>query len=506
MLRSIALLLHCFYVVSSNRANDASNDFTAIEQSSEATIASNTDGGTSAAAANDAPTKTKRPNIVLILDDQMQAGAMGVAGNGMVQTPNLDRLASQGFRTTNAYSAQPVCSPYRAQFMTGRYGWNTGVTRNDVKLPNEERTIAEILKNEGYHTGYVGKWHLGGSRYNDGGYIKPEDRQGFDFWAALSCSHNYFNTKYYRDDPSDPVEIVNGFEPWNQTDEAVGFIDRKAGDDQPFFLVVSYVPPHNPYQPHEEYDIYRPEDVPLRPNVPPWQEHSARNAAARYYGLVTSVDDMVGRIMRTLDERNLYDDTIVLFTSDHGDMLYSHGVTKKQRPHEESANVPFIIRYPESNIVPGTVSDLLMSSVDILPTVLGLVGIEHPADIVLDGKDLSLSLATNNACVMQEQPDALLLYNDLFGSNSPGWAWRAIKEARWKYAISPAGGWLLFDLEQDPYEMTNLIEDPAYSDQYARLHARLVELRKQSGDFVTLVGRNQTAPPEYPSPPHFNRD
>lgn len=168
--------------------------------------------------------------------------------------------------------------------------------------------------------------------------------------------------------------------------------------------------------------------------------------------------------------------------------------------------MPFIIRYPESNIVPGTVSDLLISSVDILPTVLGLVGIEHPADIVLDGKDLSLSLATNNACVMQEQPDALLLYNDLFGSNSPGWAWRAIKEARWKYAISPAGGWLLFDLEQDPYEMTNLIEDPAYSDQYARLHARLVELRKQSGDFVTLVGRNQTAPPEYPSPPHFNRD
>ena len=197
-------------------------------------------------------TKTKRPNIVLILADQMQAGAMGVAGNGMVQTPNLDRLASQGFLTTNAYSGQPVCTPYRAQFMTGRYGWNTGVTQNDVKLPNGEITIAKILKDKGYHTGYVGKWHLGGSRYNDGGYIKPEDRQGFDFWAALSCSHNYFNTKYYRDDPSNPVEIVNGFEPWNQTDEAMGFINRKAGDDQPFFLVVSYGPPHNPYQPHEQ--------------------------------------------------------------------------------------------------------------------------------------------------------------------------------------------------------------------------------------------------------------
>ena len=447
-----------------------------------------------------------RPNIVFILADQMQAEAMGVAGHPMVQTPNLDRMAAQGFLTTNAYSAQPVCSPYRAQLMTGRHGWNTGVTANDIKLPDEEVTIAEVLKENNYATGYIGKWHLGGPRGRDNGYIKPENRQGFDFWAALSCSHQYFNTKYYRDDPTNPVEIVNGFEPWNQTDEAIGFIERNADSDQPFFLMVSYGPPHNPYQPHEQYDIYQPEDVPLRPNVPPHREATARKTAARYYGLVTSVDDMVGRIMRSLDEHDLGDNTILVFTSDHGDMLYSHGQTKKQRPYEEAANVPFIIRYPQSAITPGQFSDLLISSVDIMPTLLGLAEVEPPTDI--DGKDLSAFVVDDDeeeTGTTSEQPESLLLYNDLFGSSSPGWAWRAIKEQGWKYVISPTGGWLLFDLEKDPQEMNNLIEDPSYSDQYARLHARLEELREQHGDMQSLDDRNRTVPPVYPGPSDFYR-
>ncbi len=418
--------------------------------------------------------RKRRPNVLYVFADQMRAAAMGCMGNTCVKTPNLDALAGQGLLLTNAMSCSPVCSPYRAQLMTGRYGHTTGVIHNDIKLPNTETTLPEMLKRAGYSTGYIGKWHLNGDR---SGFVKPEDRQGWDYWAALACSHQYFKTRYFRDTP-EPIPI-NGYEPDVQTDLAIEFI--KQNRDRPFCLAVSFGPPHNPYRAPAKFDIYDPAKLPLRPNVPPGQAEKWRPQIAQYYGLVTSLDANIARMMKALETLGIAEDTIFCFSSDHGDMLGSQGHRLKQRPWEESVNVPFIMRYPR-RLGPGRKSDVLLASVDVMPTLLGFCGATVPAGV--QGRDLSGVLAGDGG----DEPTMVYFANTHRGGG-PGTDWRGIRTKRWKYAYHAKGDWVLYDLAADPYEMNNLIGDPKYKAKRDELRALLDARRKELGDKAELVGQ-----------------
>jgi arylsulfatase A-like enzyme len=447
------------------------------------------------AAAAGVPTRrpaadgsARGPNIVYVFADQMRHHAMACAGNPVVKTPNLDAMAAQGMLLTNAFSCSPVCSPYRAQLLTGRYGHVTGVTNNDIRLPDEEETLAEVLKQRGYATGYIGKWHLDAGRKEapgtprKNGFVPPDSRQGFDYWAVHECTHLYFNRYYFRDSP-EPVHF-EGYEPDVQTDLAIAFMEQHQSG--PFCLMLSYGPPHNPYKPPEAFDLYKPEDVPLRPNVPKEAEDQARAQIAQYYGLVTSLDHNIGRLAKAMDELGLADNTVFCFSSDHGDMLHSQGQTLKQKPWEESVHIPFILRYP-SRVTPDQRKDVLFASVDVMPTLLGLCDAPIPGGV--QGRDLSDVFLGKSA----DEPESVFLSINGAGRNTGLHApWRGVRTREWVYAWSAGlpgpGHWVLYNVKEDPYELNNLVNDPEHRDIRTKLHAMTEQWRKDTGDNLDLDG------------------
>ena len=217
------------------------------------------------AAAANAP--AAQPNIVYLLADQWRASATGYAGDPNVQTPNLDRLAKESLNFRNAVSVCPVCTPYRAALMTGRYPTSTGMFLNDAHLPDSELCLAEVLQAAGYATAYIGKWHLDG--HGRSSYIPPERRQGWDYWKAAECDHNYNHSHYYTGH-SDEKRFWEGYDAFAQTKDAQQYLRDHARGGQPFVLLVSYGVPHFPHAtaPEEYKALYPPEKIKLPPNVP----------------------------------------------------------------------------------------------------------------------------------------------------------------------------------------------------------------------------------------------
>ncbi|WP_414664766.1 sulfatase family protein [Horticoccus sp. 23ND18S-11] len=439
-----------------------------------------------------------RPNIILLLPDQMRASAMGVAGNPDVQSPHIDQMAREGIRFKRTYANVPVCCPARAILLTGTYPHVNGMMANDLRLRESETTIAELLRDAGYRTGFVGKWHLdGGPR--EPGFIPPGPRrQGFEFWAAYECHHQHFLPYYFRDTPE--MILVRKFEPEASCDFAVEFIKAQPAG-RPFFLMMQMGPPHDPYGAPDEYmKRYDPEKI-----TPPksWQPNSeiqpARNAIppryqrpdlpggsyvrtggkeeiAAYYAAITAIDDQVGRLLQTLKETGQDENTIILFTSDHGDMLGSHGMRRKRKPHEESAGVPGIIRWP-AKIPAGRVVDTLFSHVDMPATLLGLAGLTVPKH--MQGADLSRVARGETTA----GPDAVLL--QIFVPYRPDQItrpWRGVITDRYTYARYENEPWVLFDHQRDPHQMNNLAADPAHARIRGELEARLAALMAAKGD------------------------
>jgi len=422
------------------------------------------------AASEDVHAAGRRPNIVYVFADQMRAQAAGFMGNKQVRTPNLDRLAAQGIVFENTVSTCPVCTPYRAALLTGRYPLTTGMVLNDAPLPTTEVTIAKVLKRAGYRTGYVGKWHLDGPRR--GGFTPPGPRrQGFDdFWAVANCTHNYMHSFYFRDEPK-PIWI-KGYDADHQTELAIQFI-KESATRQPFCLFLSWGPPHGPYNlMPEEYKIYKPEEIQLRPNC----TKPRRQDIAGYYSHIAALDRNFGRIMATLDELGIAQDTILVFTSDHGDMLGSHGMFKKQKPWEESLMVPFVLRYPRA-VPAGRRTTALLSSVDIMPTLLGLAGVEIPDTV--QGRDLSHIARGADG---PRPSSAFLQHACPFIEPIP--EWRGVRTERYTYVRTLAGPWLLYDNEADPYQLRNLVGDPAHKELQQQLDDELNRwLDKLDDDF-----------------------
>jgi len=414
----------------------------------------------------------KRPNIVFVFADQMRAHAMGCMGNKQVITPHLDKLASEGVLVTNGISAQPVCSPYRAQLMTGRYGHSTGVIHNDIRLGDSEVVISELMKRQGYATGYIGKWHLCENRNNP---VDAKSRRGWDFWAVRNCSHQHLKPVYWLNDAKEPVKVP-GWEPDVQTDLAVEFIRKNK--QAPFCLFLSFGPPHNPYIAPEKYvEMYKDKKLTARPNVPGGKTNNLK----QYYAMTTSLDSCVGRINDALNEAGVSENTIVVFSSDHGDMLGSQGHRLKQRPWEESINIPFIVRYPRK-VKKGQRRDWIVSSVDVMPTLLGLCDIPIPSQV--QGLDYSTTFIGKSG----KQRDAAFLFN-VHRGGGPNTDWRGIRTREWTYAYHYSGDWVMYDLKNDPYQLKNLVDDPKYAAKKNQLKEQLESMRKALGESLPLAGK-----------------
>lgn len=430
---------------------------------------------TIATAAAGQPSGIERPNIVLILPDQMRGQDMGCAGNSEVRTPHLDKLASEGAYLPNTFANTPVCCPARAILMTGTYCHVNGMTANDLRLRENETTIAEVLRAAGYRTGFIGKWHLdGGPRLP--GFIPPGPRrQGFEYWAANECDHRPFKTHYFRDKDT-PIPL-NKFEAEGWVDLGIEFLQQAKTDKRPFCLMLFMGPPHDPYVAPEKYmKMYDAERLTLRPN---WNGSGepvpGRKELAAYYAAITAVDDQIGRLVKAIDESGQRENTIVAVSSDHGDMLGSQGLRLKRKPWEESIRVPGIVRYPRG-IRPGK-RDALFSHIDIVPTLLGLCGVSKPS--TLQGTDFTAYLSGRGT----QTPDSV--YFQIFGpykGDGTPFAWRGVRTGRYMYARTEKEPWVLYDLRDDPYEKSNLVSKPGSEPVRARLEKRLQEWMKQTGD------------------------
>ena len=415
------------------------------------------------------------PNVIVIMPDQMRGQAMGVAGNRQIRTPNLDRLAAEGIYLPNTFANNPVCCPARATILTGRYPHGHGVIVNDLRLRESVVTLAERLAGAGYATGFVGKWHLDGG-FRRPGYVAPGPRrQGFGFWAASVCDHRHFKGVYFRD-TDEPIRI-DRFEPEVWTDEALGFIG--ANRDRPFFLWWTCGPPHNPYAAPERYErLYDPETLELRPNHKPVPRFGRREDIAKYYAAITGIDDQVGRLTAQLDRWGLTDDTLIIFTSDHGDMLGSQGTAFKCKPWAESIRVPGILRYPRK-IKPRQERDLLFSHVDLAPTILAYCGLEVPDDA--HGRDLSKLLSGRP----EADPEPEAVFFQIYEPRKP-WsvpdAWRGVRTKGYVYARFEDKPWVLYDTARDPYELSNLVGQPSAAGVQARLDKLIEQEMARTGD------------------------
>ncbi len=417
-----------------------------------------------------------KPNIVYVLTDQWRGQGFGYAGDPNVKTPNIDALAKRCINFENAVSVCPVCTPHRASLLTGRYPTTTGMFLNDLYLPADELCMAEIFRDAGYDTGYIGKWHLDG--HGRVSYIPPERRQGFDYWKVLECTHDYNNSHYYAgDDPT--MRKWDGYDAYAQTEDARAYIRDRTDGEKPFLLFVGYGGPHFPHDnaPEQLKALYPADEITLRPNVPPEMAQKARQELQGYYAHCTAIDRCVGDLYKTLEQTGQADNTIFVFTSDHGDMFGSQGKRprRKQLPWDESVRVPFMLRFPAIHDE-GRAVQTPINTPDILPSLLSLAGIAIPDTV--EGENLSDLFRGKDG---DEDRVALFMSVAPFGADDFK-AYRGIRSSRYSYVRDSDGPWLLYDNLEDPCQMNNLIDNPEHADLQATLEAQLQSQLKQIGD------------------------
>ena len=418
-----------------------------------------------------AVTAATPPNIVFVIADQWRAQAFGFAGDPNVKTPNLDRLAGESVNFTQAISRTPVCSPTRATLLTGQRPLKHGVFLNDAPLNPEATTMAKLFAAAGYDTGFIGKWHMDGHGRAD--FIPHERRQGFDYWKVLECTHDYNHSFYYADGPE--KFQWEGYDAIAQTRDAQSYLEARAKSTRPFLLWLSFGPPHNPYEtaPTNYRALFPLEKIQLPANVPPEAQVRARKDLAGYYAHCTALDDCVGDLLATLKQTSLAENTIVVFTSDHGDMLGAHALQRKQKPYEESVRVPLLLRLPASlKIKPQRLAGTINTE-DVLPTLLGLCKVIIPKTV--EGLDFTQYLRggadpSGGAASLQ----SIAPFGE-FSRQNGGREYRGLRTARYTYVRDLSGPWLLFDNAQDPLQFTNLIGHA----EHAALEQRLDEELKK---------------------------
>lgn len=432
----------------------------------------------------------KGPNILFVFADQLRYSAIGSNGNKIVKTPNFDRMASEGIVFDNAFACHPLCSPYRANILTGKYGFANGVADNEYVLRDGQVTLPQALKTAGYYSAYIGKWHLGRGPYTE------EKRYGFDYMFANNCLNRHYGATYHRNEVG-PIKTEK-FAPEVETDHAIKVMEEhlQRRGDSPFAILMCWEPPHWPYEQYpREFDIYDPGKVDLPKNVPVQMAEFARREIAHYYGTVSALDAQMGRLMEALERLGIAEDTILCFSSDHGDHLSSHGYGKpydkwmhptmrasKATPYEESIHIPFIMRYTRK-VKAGQRSRAMFGSVDVMPTLLSLCGLPMPKGV--QGHSLAGIITGKDG---KDVPDSVYLMNMGLGwPDREKWVgcWRGVRTYRWVYAR-----WhdeneherVLFDRKNDPYEMKNLAGNAQFAKIEAEMEGRLKKWMSETDD------------------------
>jgi len=420
------------------------------------------------------------PNLIFVFGDQWRAQAFGYAGDPNAHTPRIDDFAECSVNFGNAVSGCPVCSPYRASLMTGQFPLTHGVFVNDVSPRLTGPTFGEALVSAGYDTAYIGKWHLDGRARR--AYIPAERRMGFRHWRVLECTHDYNHSMYYGG--ADTPRYWDGYDAEAQTREAARYLEERPAVG-PFALFLSWGPPHDPYEtaPPEFRGLFEPGRIELRPNVPAERADEAREMLAGYYAHGAALDACFGALLDAVDWLELSEDTIVVFTSDHGDMLASQGTpSRKQQPWDESIRVPFLLRWPgglgrEPRELPH-----LIDAPDLMPTLLSLCGASVPESV--EGRDYSKAMLGEDVPVGD---GAYLLYPFPFHDWKPARVegareWRGLRTTRYTYIIDHDGPWLLYDNEADPHQMRNVVDDREYVSAREELDAALKRLLEERED------------------------
>ncbi len=384
---------------------------------------------------------------------------------------------------SHAYSTFPLCSPHRASLFSGKYPFNVGMWTNckigleeKIMLKPQEICIGNVLKDSGYQTGYIGKWHLDASEQNFtsnpksgavewDAYTPPgERRQGFDYWLSYGADDHHLDPHYWMDDETQirPGKWSAEFE----TDKALEFMEERKDSEEPFALFVSYNPPHLPYEmvPDRYYDLTRDLDIQFRPNVPEEKRTEEMKVTTRqYFAAVAGIDDQFGRIYDYLKENGMEENTIVVVSADHGDMMGSQGLMSKNVWYEESIHIPLMIRQ-KNRIAPGTNTEIFASP-DHMPTLLDLL--ELPVPETCQGYSHAKGMFSEDPecpqdmllCSYPGGAEMVKAFSDL-GLTHKAYGWRGIKNHRYTYVIT--NGYTphdeqkeyLYDDVSDPYQLS----------------------------------------------------
>lgn len=456
---------------------------------------------------------TAKKNLLIIQTDEHNFRTLGCyretlapeqshvwGPEAVVETPAIDSLARRGAICTSFYATSPVCTPSRAAFFTGLYPQNTGSPQNDRPLSSDVVTFAEVLRRDGYATGYAGKWHLDGP-----GKPQWEPKRKFGFtdnrymfnrghWKKLELTNEGPRVAAVGRNGAPSYGLENADELTFSTDwlcdRAMDFIRENA--DGPFCYHLSLPDPHGPNTVRDPYSTMF-QDIPIRPPMtfsmskenPGWAKAGGKksqpqfNAAqmALYFGMVKCIDDNVAQVLATLDELNLTQDTIIVFTSDHGDLCYEHGRLNKGNPYEASAKIPMIVCAP-GIVAANTRIDEALGTVDFAPTILSLIGQEAPAPT--QGRDASALLMPGQPIASAES----VPWDDITylraAASKPTWV--AAVTDRFKLVIAANEQPWLFDMKTDPDELKNQIDEPGHQEVVRRLASRLLEYGKTMAD------------------------
>lgn len=462
--------------------------------------------------------RTNKPNIVFIMSDDHAAHAISSYGSKVNETPNIDRIASEGIRFDNCFCTNSICSPSRAAILTGTYNHINGIKTIFDEFDGRKQTFPKLLQSNGYQTSIIGKWHLG-----HGGHSNPT---GFDYWNVLPHQGEYRN----------PVMIEMGQEKQYEgyvtdliTDMSIDWMDKR-DKERPFMLLCHHKAPHRSWVPDEKHaHLYEDEDIPEPPTFHDDYANRATAASAAlmrvdrdlndrdlkqkppeglseaerkswnyqrymkdYLRCVASIDDNVGRMLDYLDEQGLAENTIVVYTSDQGFFLGDHGWYDKRFMYEESLRMPFLVRYP-SLIQAGLTEERITVNVDFAPTFLELAGLSIPEDM----QGVSLVPLLKGEVPEKWRTSMYYRYWEHMSPPHRVYSHYGIRTERYKFiyyyseSLGSTGAldepkekeWELFDLQQDSAELHNVYHDPVYADVVKQLEEELYALKRELKDF-----------------------
>lgn len=451
----------------------------------------------------------EKPNILIIITDQLRRDALGVYGDANINTPNIDALAESGTRFNNACSTYPICVPFRYTLMTGQYAHQCMIPTLGWRMSPVERTLADEFNDAGYQTAYFGKWHLYGGQVGIPGYSAKEEgykpvprtHQGrWQYWRGFDLRNSFFDTNYFIDDDLTPHKI-DGYQTDGLSDLAIDFIKDQRDKSKPFCCVLSVEPPHSPYEaPKELEENWLSREIDLPPNFMKEPEdlnqanpgYSLIDKAEReqtikerklYYAMIENLDANVGKVTQALKDAGVYEDTVIIFMSDHGSLGGSHHLNNKQYPYEESIGMPLIISGPD---ISGRQIDTIVCTEDLFPTILGLAGVSGCDET--PGCNLS-ALIRGGELEELGRPGVLLqfIWEPRESAAFYQQIWRGFRSQRYKYTVlgdieQGLNKWQFFDLEKDPYELNNLIHDPKHKELIYQHHEWMKERMIEIGD------------------------